>query len=140
MSAAEEPFIRDTTTRLKWKDAFPDLPALAKRTDPIFFGGPVRMTGLWYMLRHSRPPSTALPVLDDLYLGADGKFLEDALARGAKFERFFLGYAGWTPEQLEIEIARGAWYVLPADLKSILEMPPEKMWRELLRRATAVEA
>jgi putative transcriptional regulator len=132
--------ILNQPTRLKWKDAFPDLPALARRTDPIFFGGPVRMTGLWYMLREQQPPQAALPVLDDLYVSADGRFLEDGLARGLKVERFFLGYAGWTPEQLELEIARGAWYVLPADLKSILDLPHEKMWRELLRRATAVEA
>jgi putative AlgH/UPF0301 family transcriptional regulator len=42
--------------------------------------------------------------------------------------------------QLDVEIASGAWYVLPADLKTILELAPERMWRELLRRATAVEA
>jgi putative transcriptional regulator len=54
-------------------------------------------------------------------------------------QRYFLGYSGWAPVQLEVEIARGGWYVLPADPDTVLKMDPAVMWRELLARATAVK-
>jgi putative transcriptional regulator len=132
--------ILNQPTRLQWKDAFPDEPALAQRTDAIFFGGPVRLGALWFLFRQASTPQTALPVTDDLYLSADGEFLDRLLTGGGKVERFFVGYSGWSPSQLDLEIAQGAWYVLPADLKDILDLSPESMWRELLSRATAVEA
>ncbi len=132
--------ILNQPTRLKWSDAFADEPALAQRTDAIYFGGPVRLAALWFIFRGAKAPETALPVTDDLYLSADGPFLDEFLAAGGKVDRFFVGYSGWTPVQLDVEIASGAWYVLPADLKTILELAPERMWHELLRRATAVEA
>jgi putative transcriptional regulator len=132
--------ILNRPTHLKWTEAFPDEPALARRTDPIFFGGPVRLNVLWYLFHRATPPDTALPVVEDLYLSADGKLLDQQLAAGGKVERFFIGYSGWSPAQLEVEIASGSWYVLPADMKTILEIKPESMWQELLRRATAVEA
>lgn len=131
--------ILNQPTRLQWKDAFPDAPALAARTDPIFFGGPVRLSGLWYLLRTPRAPARALPVVEDLYLSADGEYLDQLLAGGGQVERFFVGYSGWTGPQLEMEIAQGAWYVLPADLDTILELAPDAMWRDLLLRATAVK-
>jgi putative transcriptional regulator len=131
--------ILNQPTRLQWKEAFPSEPALARRNDAIYFGGPVRLSGLWYLVRQAKPPRTALPVIDDLYLSADGEFLDQLLAGSTPIARFFLGYSGWAPEQLENEIAQGAWYVLPADLKTILELAPDTMWRELLRRATSVQ-
>jgi putative transcriptional regulator len=132
--------ILNQPTRLQWKDAFPDEPALAPRSDPLYFGGPVRLGALWFLFRQPSAPQTALPVVDDLYLSADGKFLDRLLEGGGKVDRFFVGYSGWAPSQLDFEIAQGAWYVLPAEIKDILELAPEEMWRELLRRATAVEA
>jgi putative AlgH/UPF0301 family transcriptional regulator len=38
-----------------------------------------------------------------------------------------------------MEIAIGAWYVLPADLDTILKADPKRMWKDLLLRATAVK-
>jgi putative transcriptional regulator len=131
--------ILNRPTRLQWKEAFPEERALAHRTDAIFFGGPVQLRVLWFLFHQPGPPETALPVVDDLYLSADGKLLDQVLSKGAKVERFFVGYSGWSPSQLEMEIAQGAWYVLPADAKTMLELKPETMWRELLRRATAVQ-
>jgi putative transcriptional regulator len=132
--------ILNRPTRLQWKDAFPEERSLVHRTDEIFFGGPVQLRVLWFLFRQPHPPQTAFPLFDDLYLSADGKLLDQVLDREGKVERFFVGYSGWSPTQLEFEIAQGAWYVLPADAKTVLELKPETMWRELLRRATAVEA
>lgn len=132
--------ILNRPTRLKWAEAMPEHPGLAQRSDPIHFGGPVQLNSLWFLFRQAEPPSNALPVVDDLYLAADATTLDGLLAGGSRIERFFVGYAGWASAQLDFEVAEGAWYVLPADLRSILELPADSMWRTLLARATAVEA
>lgn len=130
--------ILNRPTRLTWTEAFPDEPTLRTRADPIYFGGPVRINALWFLFRQGTPQGNVLPVLDDLYLSADGELLDRLLEAHARVDRFFVGYSGWAPSQLDMEIAQGAWHVLPVDLDAILKMDPATMWRELLLRATAV--
>lgn len=48
--------------------------------------------------------------------------------------RVFAGYAGWAPEQLEAELAEGAWLVLEARDSDLISPQPETLWREVLRR------
>jgi putative transcriptional regulator len=125
---------------LTLKEAFPDEPQLRERTDPLYFGGPVRTTGLMFLFRGSASAEGVFPVFEDLSLSSNGEVL-DGLLTGQKnsVQRYFLGYSGWAPVQLEAEIARGGWYVLPADPDTVLNMDPAVMWRELLARATAVK-
>ena len=122
------------------KDAFPDEPQLRERTDRLFFGGPVHTTALMYLFRGKATAEGAFAVLDDLCLSGNGDLLDRILAAPqSSVQRYFLGYSGWAPAQLDMEIARGGWYVLPADRETILNMDPALMWRELLARATAVK-
>ena len=46
----------------------------------------------------------------------------------------YLGYAGWSPGQLDAEISRGDWIVTPADAESVFDTPPGDVWRNLMRR------
>ena len=48
--------------------------------------------------------------------------------------RVFAGYAGWGPEQLEAELAEGAWLVLDARDGDLISPRPETLWRDVLRR------
>jgi putative transcriptional regulator len=48
--------------------------------------------------------------------------------------RVYAGYAGWSPGQLEGEIAEGAWWVLPAQPSDVFAASPEGLWRQVLRR------
>jgi putative transcriptional regulator len=47
--------------------------------------------------------------------------------------RLFLGYAGWGPGQLELEMAEGAWLVAPCSRDAIFHVPPEEMWTHVVR-------
>ena len=52
--------------------------------------------------------------------------------------RIFAGYAGWAPGQLENEIARGGWRVLPASAEWLFDEAPESLWERLSARLKAV--
>jgi putative transcriptional regulator len=48
--------------------------------------------------------------------------------------RVFAGYAGWSPEQLESEIAEGSWYVVEAETGDAFSDDADELWRAVLRR------
>ena len=47
---------------------------------------------------------------------------------------FALGYAGWGPDQLEGELAAGAWFVVEPDQDLLFDEHPETKWRRAMDR------
>ncbi len=47
---------------------------------------------------------------------------------------FTLGYAGWGPSQLESELARDDWFVIPADMSLVFAPDPAKSWERAAAR------
>jgi putative transcriptional regulator len=132
--------ILNRPTPFRLGELFPQDPVLKTREDPVAFGGPVRLEALSFLFRADREAENTLHVMGDLYLSGNADVLTGLLGRPpGTIARYFVGYSGWSPVQLEMEIERGAWYVLPADLDTILKADPKRMWKELLLRATAVK-
>lgn len=48
--------------------------------------------------------------------------------------RVFSGYAGWSPSQLESELARFDWFVVTALPDDPFSVAPERLWRTVLTR------
>lgn len=48
--------------------------------------------------------------------------------------RVFRGYSGWGPQQLDGELAEGAWMVLPAEDGDVFSTEPDELWRTVIRR------
>ncbi len=48
--------------------------------------------------------------------------------------RLFGGYAGWTPGQLEAELANEAWFVVDANPDDLLDNDPQNLWWRVLGR------
>lgn len=51
-----------------------------------------------------------------------------AAGKGPRQARFFVGYAGWAPGQLEAEIRDGAWITVPADEAILFDEAYETKW------------
>ncbi len=62
--------------------------------------------------------------------------LESVLESETEF-RVYAGYAGWAAGQLEGEIDRGGWHVLPGDADMVFDSAPLELWRELIARGEA---
>lgn len=119
---------------------FPDEPRLKQRTETVSFGGPVKAQALMFLFRSERAGEGAVAIMEDLYLSGNADVLDRLLQRpGGAFIRYYVGYAGWAPGQLEAEIALGGWYVVPADVETVVNADPKRIWKQLLLRATAVK-
>jgi putative transcriptional regulator len=129
-------------TGLTLARAFPDIKRNTQPDDKLFFGGPVQRDAILFVFRSPDPPEEASEVMDGIYISSDRAVLLDLLGRDKPVEgmRVFMGYAGWSPGQLENEIRRGDWDVMQADAKSIFAKKPESLWPELSRRASETTA
>jgi len=48
--------------------------------------------------------------------------------------RLFSGYAGWATDQLEAELAEGAWFVLDAVAADVFCTDADRLWHDVMRR------
>jgi putative transcriptional regulator len=97
-------------------------------------GGPVQTNQMMLLHTSDDPELETMKICDGVWLGGDLQFLQEMLAdpEGPSIHLCF-GYAGWGPGQLEREFLDGSWFIAPATRHAIFEVPPEKMWRTLLR-------
>lgn len=109
---------------------FPDLKRLARAHDRVYFGGPVDFGSVWFLFRAAKPPANAIQACDGVYLSADRKLLLQLLGRDRPMDglKVFVGHAGWTPDQLEGEIAQGAWTLARAGPGAIFNGKSEHPW------------
>ena len=107
--------------------------------DPVFVGGPVEPNSLFILHNSVSLGKNDSEVAPGIFLtGTEASF--DAVVRRGSDEtpnvlyRLISGYAGWGANQLEGEIARGDWLILPGDGSLVLEEDPYGLWDVCMRR------
>ena len=103
---------------------------------PLSFGGPVMREVLVALYRSPRAPeAAAFHVLKGIYLTMHPQNLEELWGNDSERYRLFMGFAGWAPGQLENELARDDWFVLPASAELVFRRDTRGLWEELVRKA-----
>jgi putative transcriptional regulator len=112
------------------------LPDLSYAEMPVFIGGPVANNTLHFI--HSSPDKIAggIELGDGLYWGGDFEVVKELIA-GYKLTqdeiKFFMGYSGWVPGQLEDEIQENSWIVAKQiNSSTIFHHNEEDLWREVV--------
>lgn len=112
------------------------------RVDPdlrLWIGGPVDPQRTWVLMAEPQGPDdeqreicpgVLLSVSHDLTL-------ELLQSPPSSKSRVLVGYAGWSPGQLDQEIAASAWLTLDVDPQLIFSVPPDQMWETAIRRLGA---
>lgn len=127
--------------RMSLSDAFPDSPMLRKNNDTVYFGGPVELDRLLFLIRSPGRPEKSGHVFDGVYVSSSRPVLDRLIGKPKTGERVrvYAGYAGWAAGQLEGEVSRGDWHVVQADAKTIFDKKSEKIWPELIRRGSELQ-
>jgi putative transcriptional regulator len=126
-------FILNKVTDIKLSEAVKDFP---EGDFPVYFGGPVQMDTLHYIHRLGEQLPGSKQICQGVYWGGDFDILKMMIdARQIKPQdiRFFVGYSGWTSEQLSDELKNKAWIVTNTTEKFAFNNNPKGMWGQVLR-------
>ena len=108
-------------------EAIPELVSLAGDEEPVFVGGPVAVDSLLALAEVEDPDDAAELVVGTVAFVQDP---EVPALRG----RVFVGYAGWSPGQIEAELDEESWIVVPAEPDDVFSDDPDELWSSVLRR------
>lgn len=124
-------FVLNQKTVLTVADLFEDLEIL----DTIHVGGPVRQDS-FHFIHNYEGLADALEILPGLFWGGNFNHLtalyHESLLPPEFQVRYFAGYSGWGPNQLNREIEQKSWIVIEAPAATSF-LPEEDMWKALLK-------
>jgi putative transcriptional regulator len=102
--------------------------------EPIMFGGPVQDDRGFVLHSPGGRYSSSLSVTNDVAFTTSIDVLE-AVANGTGPQRMLvsIGYAGWSPGQLEEEIARNGWLTVGADARVLFDLPIEERYTAAIK-------
>ena len=101
----------------------------------IYEGGPVEQDNLYFVHRVPDLIPESVEVSNGIYWG--GNFtslkilLENNILDNSEI-RFFLGYSGWSEEQLLDELSTDSWFVSENDFDNIFSSDNTTLWKNKL--------
>lgn len=117
-------------TDIEPKEILAEVDAIPDYDGAIFWGGPVEMYSLRALQRTDSPPAGLDAIVGSVHLVPIDESLEDAPRDPGRL-RLFIGYAGWSPGQLDREMERGSWRVVPASDEHVFAKDPRALWKRL---------
>jgi putative transcriptional regulator len=114
--------------KAKFNDVIKDFP---KFTSKVYLGGPVQNDSLFFIHTKGEEIEGSAEILPGLYWGGDIERVKDMISLktlGPEEIRFYIGYSGWAPKQLQEELERNSWAVSSMGVKQLLQAKPAKLW------------
>ncbi|NQZ96029.1 MAG: YqgE/AlgH family protein [Myxococcales bacterium] len=104
--------------------------------ESIDWGGPVQPQTGWMLFgEDSRFAGTddVKPVAEGVRFAGSLDVLRQIAKEPAQDVRLLLGYAGWGPGQLEVELTEGAWLTAPVTRNVVFDVEQQQMWDHVVR-------
>lgn len=103
----------------------------------IYIGGPVKTDSLFFIHTLGSRVPNSVKIIEGLWWGGDidligNLILEKKITAGQV--RFYLGYSGWGPSQLENELLDFSWVVSSTNADVLLKTPPQNLWKKMVRK------
>ena len=103
---------------------------------PVYIGGPVEQNTLHFIHRLNGIIEDGVEISKGLFWGGDYEQVKSLINLGniqPNDIRFFLGYSGWSPNQLEREMEDKAWIISQTNSSFIFDTPSDQFWRSILK-------
>ncbi|MCB0429711.1 MAG: YqgE/AlgH family protein [Flavobacteriales bacterium] len=125
-------FVLNKPISLTINEAVDDFPTFDSN---LYLGGPVRNDSLYFIHTFGDKIEGSIHIKKGLYWGGNFEQLKDYALTGQiqpHQVRFFIGYSGWGPQQLENELGHQSWVVANGRVKQIMQEPTTTLWKDLL--------
>lgn len=106
---------------------------LPETGEMVHVGGPVERNALFVLHNAADLDGGETPIIDGLYVGNSPETFEQVVQRASSPDsdlryRVYFGCAGWSPDQLEGELSRNDWHILPATTDYVFHPEPYSVW------------
>jgi putative transcriptional regulator len=128
--------IVNRSSEIRLSDALPDLEKENATGHRLYYGGPVEPAMIMMLLRGASAARGTAHVAGSVYVATDHRALGAAIAahKSASEMRLYIGYSGWSPGQLDFELQRGSWHVVPASADDVFSSESDSLWQRLIER------
>jgi putative transcriptional regulator len=114
-------------------DLLPDLPYSEM---PVYIGGPVGEDTLHFIHCCPEKIGDGIEIAEGIFWGGDFETVKNLITNYLLTEneiKFFAGYSGWTPGQLDEEIAEDTWIVSDkCSPETVFTHNEQNMWRQVV--------
>ncbi len=124
--------IMNKPVEARFNDVVEDFPSFDA---PIYIGGPVDTSSLFYIHTLGEEIEGAIEIMDNLYWGGNIEIVKEKMLLNTLDNndiRFFIGYSGWSENQLNAELKRNSWLISEASKDMLLSTDPKLMWKRLV--------
>ena len=102
---------------------------------PVYPGGPVQLRGLNFIHNRLSEVGESHSIQGGLAWGGEFRDMERLIVsqedEGFRY-KFFVGYSGWTREQLEFELKRKSWILSPLRNDIIFDEDGVEVWKRAI--------
>ena len=102
---------------------------------PVYLGGPVKTDNIFFI--HTRDDvDQSVPIMEGLCWGGDLDAIREMLKQKVMNPgeiRFFVGYSGWSPNQLDRELKEKSWVLSQTTVNEVINNKPETLWSNYLK-------
>jgi len=94
------------------------------------------MSAVFALFQSSAKVEGAEHVFGKVYLISEKNVFENTIATRPDPGVFhvYLGYAGWTIEQLQMEVELGSWFIFPGDASAVFSADPASLWKQMIHK------
>ncbi len=105
-------------------------------SDPVYLGGPVGTPEIFALLRSRAKVEGAQHIVGAVYQISTKTLFEQTISARPDPSGFhvYLGYAGWTKDQLRKEVELGGWFIFQADAGTVFASDPDSLWSQMIQK------
>lgn len=126
-------YVLNQPANLRLRDVMNDFP---EADFPLFYGGPVAQDSIHFIHRCHDRLNSGIGLGNGIYWGGNFESLQILIRNGdipPDDIKFFIGYSGWSPGQLDDELKDNAWVISNAYNPAITFVDDrENLWKEAI--------
>lgn len=118
--------------KAKFNDVIRDFPKFSSK---VYLGGPVQNDSLFFIHTLGEKIDGSTEILPGLYWGGQVERVKELIELKLLMPddiRFYIGYSGWAPKQLQDELERNSWAVSHIEVERLLRTRPTELWSSSL--------